>query len=73
MLQKRAPEGESAPHWLQNRPAPAGTIVTGTYLSVEQAQISAINQPMTVQPASRFTRNIPIKSALCRANIVGRK
>jgi len=43
------------------------------YLSVEQAQINAINQPITVQPARRFTRKIPIKSALCRARIVGRK
>jgi len=28
---------------------------------------------MTVQPMSKFTRNIPMKSALCRARIVGRK
>jgi hypothetical protein len=73
MLQKWAPEGANAPHWLQNRPAFTGTILTGMYLSAEQAQINAINQPMTVQPASRFTRKIPIKSALCLASMVGRK
>lgn len=73
MLQKWAPEGERAPHWLQNRPAFTGTILTGLYLSAEQAQINAINQPMTVHPASRLTRKIPMKSALCRASIVGRK
>jgi hypothetical protein len=73
MLQKCALECENAPHWEQNRPAFTGTILTGMYLSAEQAQINATNQPMTVQPASRFTRRIPIKSALCRAKIVGRK
>src|SRR5216683_5065000 len=71
--QKCAPEGESAPHWLQNRPALTGTILTGIYLSVEHAQINATNQPMTVQARNRLTRKIPIKSALCRASIVGRK
>jgi len=43
------------------------------YFSVEQAQIKATNQPMTVQPRNKFTRKIPIKSALWRASIVGRK
>jgi hypothetical protein len=73
MLQKCAPKGENAPHWVQNRPAFTGTIRTGMYLSAEQAQIKAMNQPMIVQPRSRFTRRIPIKSALCRATSVGRK
>jgi hypothetical protein len=73
MPQKCAPEGESAPHWLQNRPPPTGTNRTGTYLSGEQAQINAINQPITVHPKRKFTRKMPIISALCRPMIVGRK
>jgi hypothetical protein len=73
MLQKRAAEGESAPHRLQNRPAPTATILTGTYRSAEQAQISAINQPMTVQPKSKFTMKMAAESAWCRPIMVGRK
>jgi len=72
-LQKRAPESESAPHWLQKRPALTGTILTGTYLSPEQAQINAINQPMTVQPKSKFTMKMPTESELCRPIMVERK
>jgi len=48
-------------------------MLTGIYLCVEHARINATNQPMTVQPRNRFTRKIPIKSALWRASIVGRK
>jgi hypothetical protein len=73
MPQKCAPEGESAPHWLQNRPPLTGTNRTGTYLSAEQAQIKATNQPITVQPRMKFTRKMPITSALCRPIMVGRK
>src|SRR5260370_26323183 len=72
-LQKRAPGNESAPHWLQKRPALTGTILTGTYLSPEQAQINAINQPMTVQPKSKFTMKMPTESELCRPIMAGRK
>jgi hypothetical protein len=43
------------------------------YRSAEQAQINAINQPMTVQPNSRLTMKIPIASALCRPMSVGKK
>jgi hypothetical protein len=73
MLQNRAPEAESEPHRLQNRPALTGTILTGTYRGAEQAQISAMNQPMTVHPKSRFTMKTPTESGLCRPTMVGRK
>src|SRR6266850_4405397 len=65
--------GASEPHWQQNRPELTGTYRTGTYLSAAHAQINATNQPMTVQPNSKFTIKTPVKSLLCRAMIVGRK
>jgi hypothetical protein len=43
------------------------------YRSAEHAQISAINQPMTVQPKSKFTMKMPTESGLCRPIMVGRK
>src|SRR5207253_10693300 len=63
----------SLPHWLQNRPELTRTARTGAYLCSAQAQIRATNQPMMVQPKSRFTRKMAVASGLSRAMIVGRK
>src|SRR5215469_1128783 len=67
-VQKCAPEGESLPHWLQNRPELAGTYRTSCLTSCRtsgevpleaRAQISATHQPMMVHPKKKFTRKIP--------------
>jgi len=71
--QKCAPAAETAPQWEQNRPELTGTPGMATYLSGERAQMSATIQPTTVQPNSRFTKKIPMTSALFRPRIVGMK
>jgi hypothetical protein len=73
-VQKCASGYANFPHWQQNRPpAGTGTILTGLYGSEVQAHTSAITQPITVHPRSRFTRIIPAASRLSRPMIVGRK
>ncbi len=59
---------------MQNRPpAATGTNRTEWSGSAAEAQIKAINQPISVHPRKRFSRKMPLASRLSLPMIAGRK
>lgn len=78
-LQKRAPAGQGCPQAVQKKfPLTASGVAcdgaaAGRWESDDSAQISAMIQPMKVQPASMFKIRMEVKLDLFRARNAGRK